>query len=137
MEETVRNKKQQICREDFCCEGLFIHLSDGEVGVVYSREIREYGIKILDGGTSIQVIRYCPWCGAELPEPLRDEWFDTLRDMGYPDPCDDDIPSHFRSDKWWKDKYGSIQWNNDVSRIPRNTSKSNPTSGRTIFGKHW
>jgi hypothetical protein len=26
----------------------------------------EYGIRVLDGGTSFVVIRHCPWCGAQL-----------------------------------------------------------------------
>lgn len=32
---------------------------------------REYGLLIHDGGASMSVINYCPWCGAKLPESLR------------------------------------------------------------------
>jgi hypothetical protein len=27
-----------------------------------------YGIMVHDGGTSMIVIAYCPWCGTKLPE---------------------------------------------------------------------
>ncbi|MDR3108107.1 MAG: hypothetical protein LBU65_00260 [Planctomycetaceae bacterium] len=97
-------KQKQFSRQDFCCDSLFTHLLENEVAVVYIREFREYGIKILDGGTSMQTIDYCPWCGIKLPESLRKEWFDTLMGMGYENPLDEDIPKQYRTDKWWKDK---------------------------------
>lgn len=28
-----------------------------------------YGLPIRDGGSSVSVIRYCPWCGTALPVP--------------------------------------------------------------------
>jgi hypothetical protein len=46
--------------------------------VVYSRKYTEYGIIIHDGGTSYILIKYCPWCGAKLPESTRDAYFDKI-----------------------------------------------------------
>jgi hypothetical protein len=38
--------------------------SDALVGFIAATG--EYGIRIHDGGSSYLVIRYCPWCGADL-----------------------------------------------------------------------
>lgn len=83
-----------------CCQEMKHHLKEGEVAVVYLEKLREYGIRILDGGDSIQVIRYCPWCGACLPRSLRDEWFRQLELLGK-DLCDE-IPLPMQSDECWR-----------------------------------
>ena len=31
-----------------------------------------YGIMIHDGGSSMIIIGYCPWCGTKLPDPDND-----------------------------------------------------------------
>ena len=31
----------------------------------------EYGLPVRDGGTAMSVIRFCPWCGVELPPSRR------------------------------------------------------------------
>jgi hypothetical protein len=38
-----------------------------DVLVRYLPRSRAYGLPVRDGGTSMSVIRYCPWCGTELP----------------------------------------------------------------------
>ena len=88
-------------RRDCCCTEMFLHLSEGDVPIVYSLRFREYGIKINDGGTSFQEISYCPWCGSKLPNSLRREWFDRIEKLGL-DPFDANIPSKMLSDSWWK-----------------------------------
>lgn len=40
--------------------------------VSYSPVNRQYGLLIHDGGSSSFRIRFCPWCGGRLPEPLRE-----------------------------------------------------------------
>ncbi|MDR2441235.1 MAG: tetratricopeptide repeat protein [Planctomycetaceae bacterium] len=97
-------QKRIFEKTDFCCDSMYSHLLGGDVAISYIKKYREYGIKVLDGGTSVQVLHYCPWCGSKLPESLRDEWFNTLRDMGYENPLDDDVPISYCSDLWWKDK---------------------------------
>jgi hypothetical protein len=94
----MKNKKH-------CCKKMEKNIGENKIHLYYSQKIREYGINILDGGTSIQCIYYCPWCGIKLPESLRDEWFETLDNMGFDDPRDQDIPKDYKSDAWWRKKY--------------------------------
>jgi hypothetical protein len=77
------------------------HIRAGEVAVVYVDHFREYGIRILDGGTSFQEIAHCPWCGCRLPESLRGEWFDSIEGLGLA-PGDPSIPEQYLSDQWWR-----------------------------------
>lgn len=43
-----------------------------DVDVVMNRwKNGTYGIPIHDGGTSVIVIKYCPWCGQQLPKPKK------------------------------------------------------------------
>ena len=39
--------------------------------VDYSAAFREYGLIVHDGGSSVVIIAYCPWCGTQLPGSLR------------------------------------------------------------------
>jgi hypothetical protein len=39
--------------------------------VDFSERFREYGFIVHDGSSSVEVIRFCPWCGAKLPPSLR------------------------------------------------------------------
>ncbi len=71
------------------------------MAVVYEPRWREYGIRVLDGGESKQLIRFCPWCGASLPDSLRDAWFDRIEQLGL-EPDDPALPGELRSDDWWK-----------------------------------
>lgn len=40
--------------------------------VAYSPNRGGYGLMIHDGGTASVRIRFCPWCGAKLPDSARD-----------------------------------------------------------------
>jgi hypothetical protein len=71
-----------------------------ETTVVYIPKFREYGLPILDGGTSYIAIQFCPWCGARLPDGLRNEWFDALEKLGLAVDSEN-IPEKFLSDRWW------------------------------------
>ena len=84
-----------------CCEEMEFHLKGDDVAIVYIPEFREYGIKILDGGTSFQEIYYCPWCGQKLPLSLRIEWFDKLSILGL-EPEVPNVPSEMLTDAWWR-----------------------------------
>ena len=83
-----------------CCDAMNRTLADSSAVVVYMAKFREYGISILDGGSSFQEIAYCPWCGGKLPGSLRDEWFDELERLKM-EPGDDNVPEEYLSDKWW------------------------------------
>ncbi len=41
--------------------------------ISFIRRFCEYGLIIHDGGTSSVRIRFCPWCGTQLPESQRDQ----------------------------------------------------------------
>jgi hypothetical protein len=74
---------------------------DEDIPIIYIPKFREYGIKILDGGTSLQLIKYCPWCGAKLPISLRDKWFDEIYKLNL-EPESPEIPEKYLTDEWWK-----------------------------------
>ena len=91
-----------------CCEMMQMMI-DQERSIVFIPEFREYGVPIRDGGCSILVMTYCPWCGKRLPDSLRDVYFDILEKAGIPYPCDDsELPEPMRSEKWWMEdpQYG-------------------------------
>lgn len=43
-----------------CCEQMRTVLGSGESGLIYIPKFREYGIKVLDGGSSYIGITHCP-----------------------------------------------------------------------------
>lgn len=88
-------------QESHCCAEMARHLKGSEVAVVYLPRFREYGIRILDGGSSIQEIRHCPWCGVRLPESLRERWLGELEALGL-EPGSSQIPTPFLSSAWWQ-----------------------------------
>ncbi len=69
--------------------------------VSYLPKFREFGIIIHDGGESSIRIDYCPWCGARLPESLRDEWYDRLDALGLEHESNE-IPQSLLTEKWWQ-----------------------------------
>ena len=85
---------------EHCCPQMDQSINSDETSVVYVPKFREYGIRILDGGTSFQILIFCPWCGKKLPESLRDIWFDKLEHLGI-DPSGNDIPPEYSDAHWW------------------------------------
>ena len=99
--------------EDHCCIDMAWFISDPvetehqgpNPVIMYSNAHREYRIDISHRGYRSTIIKFCPWCGTERPSSLNDTWYNTLYDMGYGDPGEDeDVPDEFDSDKWWKDR---------------------------------
>lgn len=87
--------------DDYCCDKMRMYLSLGDVAIVYVAKLREYGLPVLDGGSSYILITHCPWCGSQLPSSLRDEWFDEIRMLGH-EPEDASLPAKYGSDEWWR-----------------------------------
>ena len=87
------------------CNRLLQHSSeefdDTDTPILYIRKFDEYGLKILDGGTSSILIDFCPWCGQKLPVSKRDLWFDQIENLGI-DHWKDEVPEKFRTDEWYK-----------------------------------
>ena len=64
--EEMRRQIDLVCEDHpdrFDCPDCIIQFSD---------RFREYGLIIHDGGSSVIGIRFCPWCGMQLPISLRD-----------------------------------------------------------------
>lgn len=34
--------------------------------IAYNEALNQFGLIVHDGGTSVVLIRYCPWCGSSL-----------------------------------------------------------------------
>jgi hypothetical protein len=84
-----------------CCQELAKNLFERESSLVFIVKFREYGIRVLDGGTSFIQIRFCPWCGQTLPSSLRDEWFSQIEALKL-EPDDPKIPAKFMTGAWWE-----------------------------------
>ena len=76
------------------------HLEGEDKVFIYIPKFREYGIRVLNGGSSFLLIRFCPWCGKHLPESLRNEWFEKLEKLNL-EPNSSKIPQELLSDAWW------------------------------------
>ncbi|MEK4670392.1 MULTISPECIES: hypothetical protein [unclassified Niallia] len=72
-----------------------------DILVSYHEKFDEYGLIIHDGGSSSIQIFFCPWCGTKLPESKSDLWFDTLAQLGFDDPVEQNIPKEFHTNKWY------------------------------------
>lgn len=88
------NLKCQEHANPFDCPEKLIH---------HSAKFDEYGIIIHDGGSAFEIIKFCPWCGAKLPESKRDIWFEELEKLGINDPWEEEIPKKFKTDEWYKE----------------------------------
>ncbi len=91
-----------------CCAEMTRHLANQDIPIIYIPKFREYGLKILDGGTAFQEINYCPWCGCQLPPSLRDAWFDELDQLGI-DETTSDVPPKYHSDAWWSPTQAELE----------------------------
>ena len=95
---------------EHCCNKMNYFISenkntfDTDDIILYVSKFDEYGIIVHDFGKSYIRIKYCPWCGKRLPNSKRDMWFDELEKMGIKDPLEEEIPTDFKSDYWWKHK---------------------------------
>jgi hypothetical protein len=89
---------------EHCCDLMVRYLKNEDQFIVYTPKFREYGVPVHDGGQSYIGINFCPWCGAKLPPPLRNEWFGELEKLGLVDRSLDSCPVEFQRDEWWKAK---------------------------------
>jgi hypothetical protein len=82
------------------CEAMTRAVVSDDIPLRYIAKFREFGISVLDGGTSYIRVSACPWCGGALPDSLRDDWFSELRRRGI-DPATDAIPPEFTDERWY------------------------------------
>lgn len=83
------------------CDSMARALDEDDTSISYGDRFREYLLLIHDGGTSGVLMRFCPFCGAELPESLRDEWFAKVEAMEL-EPDDPRVPPAMRTGAWWR-----------------------------------
>lgn len=76
------------------CELMCINIEDDRIPIGYSPRFREH---------VLQTIFYCPWCGEQLPQSLRDAYFDQLEPLDL-DICSplSSFPRELRDDTWWR-----------------------------------
>jgi hypothetical protein len=87
-------------RNNHCCQSMSDAIDSNESSIVFVPKFREYGIKIIDGGSSYLEINFCSWCGSKLPDSLRDDWFDRLERLNI-DPAINTILEDFLNDRWY------------------------------------
>lgn len=86
-----------------CCNEFINAITADEIGLCYIPKFREYGISILDGGSSYLIIKFCPFCSNNLPESLRSEWFNRVERLDLePSGWESKLPEKFKTDAWWK-----------------------------------
>ena len=101
-----------------CCEMMVIQLTRHcdehsslfdcpDAIIAYNTQFDEYGLIIHDGGTSVQSIHYCPWCGTALPISKRERWFTELAALGFDDPVTQHIPEAYNTDQWYRESTDS------------------------------
>ena len=90
---------------NYCCNEMLAGAGRTLNMVLYIEKFREYGISFSDA--SMLTIRFCFYCGKELPTSLRSEWFNVLDELigddfdGFDDPR---VPLEFKTSKWWSDR---------------------------------
>jgi hypothetical protein len=94
--------RSRVRVNNHCCAMMSSNLAGGETAIVYEPKFREYGISVLDGGSSFILINHCPWCGTVLPDTLRVRWFKEVESRGF-EVGDQNVPTELTSDAWWND----------------------------------
>ena len=83
----------EVHPDPFACPDGLLHYTD---------RFGEYALIVHDGGASSILIKFCPWCGSELPASKRERWFEELARGGFADPASQAVPDDFRSSIWWR-----------------------------------
>lgn len=79
---------------------LFEFIEEGKLAIFYSPSRRLFQIGSQQGGFG-QAIRFCPWTGKELPQPLTDQHSAMLasNDLSILEP--ETWPEPWKSERWW------------------------------------
>ena len=85
----------------FCCKQLRDAIEDRNVPIVYTPKFDEFGVRVLDGGSSYVKLEYCPWSGHKLPASRRYAWFKELERLGL-DPMSNELPPELSDERWYR-----------------------------------
>ena len=85
----------------WCCSQMQHAIDDPDIPIDFIPKFREIGVSVLDGGDSLVILAFCPWCGHKLPVSLRARWFDELEGKGI-DPHGTSLPVRYLSEEWYQ-----------------------------------
>lgn len=90
------------------CRSLLQTVRRDDDMFTYIPETREFGIRMIDPSRPVdnqpirvRAVRFCPWCGVELPTSLRSEWLTHVEAAGH-SPDDPDLPAPMKCGVWWR-----------------------------------
>jgi hypothetical protein len=89
---------------DFSCEQHSSPFECPDALVFHSEKFDEYGLIVHNGGEIYVLIQFCPWCGTQMPQSLRNRWFEELEALGFDEPLDQDIPEQYKSGAWHRER---------------------------------
>lgn len=96
------NRNGRSDSDQFCCERLDASLKARKSVLLSLPKVREFGLRVLDGGSSCITLLFCPYCGSKFPESLSDRWFEEIERLGL-EPGDAAIPDKYRTAEWWRE----------------------------------
>jgi hypothetical protein len=90
---------QGVILDSHCCLGMAYAISkplltphQGPNRIVdWIASWSEYRIPVPYDGYASAILRFCPWCGSSLPRSRKEEWYQTLYELGFTDPGEQDI----------------------------------------------
>ena len=89
----------------FCCYTVHTIIESDHGPLHYYPKTRSYLLDIINDYAMALAI-YCPWCGAEFPKSLAEQWHVILETEYGIDPDykknEKKIPAEFKTDEWWK-----------------------------------
>jgi hypothetical protein len=106
--ERLRGKERKRIKKSFkfCCDTLKWYSIREEADFLrIDLATRSFTLKIEKAVHT--GIKFCPWCGSQLPKYLYDEWERILtQEYGIQTPSahmdDDGFPPEFLTEEWWK-----------------------------------
>lgn len=110
-------KGEYLMAYEHCCNMMKLQLEDSRPAIRFLNFAREYRLLAFECSPRFpqklvprspihfgETIKYCPWCGTELPKSLFQEWWRRAMQFGpegSADPYDTDMPPMFFTSEWW------------------------------------
>jgi len=90
-----------------CCDSFKVSVDREEFKVYSQYRGVCYYFKRSDGSYGQYFFKYCPFCGAKMPNHFyaSDQYESALEEALGKDFCDitpEEIPEEFKTDEWWK-----------------------------------
>ena len=90
-----------------CCDDIVTCIDRGEFEMYPQYRGVCYYYKRSDGSFGQYFIKYCPFCGAKMPDHFyaSEQYENALEEALGKEFCDikeEEIPEEFKTDEWWK-----------------------------------